>query len=87
MKELILIESAEELLKFADQSPRSKGNKCPKLPSDSKLWFTFSLINVGVRNVGVRLEAEGFRLANHIRVKDVLSALCKKAGLECEFLA
>jgi hypothetical protein len=76
MKTVIVIESADELLKFCERA-RPAGDKTPSLPSDAKLIFEDN-------NQSVRLEASGF-IMDHIPMEDLLAAFARRAGIKTHF--
>lgn len=74
MKTKIVIESGQELIKFACLE-RPVNDRNPII-SNGKIIFENGLD-------AVRLEADGFELDRSVDVEQVLSALCKNANLKC----
>lgn len=77
MKNLILIETAKELIEFANRN-RSHSDDQPCLPMGAKLSF-HSI------HPHVRLEADGFVLDKSVTHKEVIAALTRATGLVVEF--
>lgn len=74
MKTIIVIETAEELVSFANPN-RVEGDKDPFLGPNPKLIFENDYHYI-------RLEADGFELSQGVRVEDVLKELAKEANFD-----
>lgn len=76
MKTVIIIESAEELIKFAHRV-RAQNDTEPFLPSDAQIVFENDYTTVQLQN------CEGFQLSETVGVTAVIQALTRHAGLKC----
>lgn len=74
MKQLIIIETAHELLKFARRE-RCEGDDSPIIPHGATLVFDNKMDHV-------HLEAEGFTMDDSITMEEVLKALGALAGFK-----
>lgn len=75
MKTIIVIESAQELIRFAAKD-RMASDKSPIIPTKTKLIFENNFNDV-------RIESVGFELSDQITVESLITALIKHIGLEC----
>ena len=78
MKTLIIIETAEELIAFANHV-RCSGDDRPHLPQNATLILNDDLSLI-------RLEAEGFQLSDKVKAEQVLRLLFTAAGFSARIL-
>lgn len=75
MKTIIVIETAAELLKFAEPT-RTSGDKIPFLGSDAILVCENDMGYIHLTGV------EGFELAKDISIEDIIKEMAKKCHLD-----
>ena len=74
MKTIILIESAEELIKFANPT-RREGDKTPFLGSSGTIVFENNMDTVQLQGV------DGFELSEKIKTEDIIKCMARSANL------
>jgi hypothetical protein len=77
MRTVIIIESAEELIKFARRVRMADNDDTPSLPLEAQIVFDNDYNTVLLQN------CKGFQLSDTVRVPGIIDALTKHAGLKC----